>query len=112
MLELDKTDTIFNRLASQQQEWFNYSSLNLFNHIGNALLFFIVNRLQVNSQNYERCLNECDTTIFALQEHSAVLETKKAEYDVIAAQHRAEIEKAKHYGEVLLKNKQVVFAHV
>ena len=66
-----------------------------------------LNRLMNNRKNYDQCLNECDTTISALKEHSITLDSKKVEYDHISTQHSLEIEKAKHYGDVLLQNKQV-----
>ena len=105
LLELDKTDNVFNRWAKQQQEWWSIKfrfSLNL-----SFICCILSNRLSNNSKNYDQCLNECDTTINALKEHSTTLDSKKVEYDNICAQHSVEIEKAKHYGDVLLQNKQV-----
>jgi len=64
-------------------------------------------RLSNNDQNFDRCLDQCDTTISALRQHSSSLDNKKYEKDNIIAQQKSEVEKTLRLNEVLLQNKQV-----
>lgn len=84
-LELEKTNTMFNRWADNHEEWLNS-----------------------NNANHSRQLEECDCTIKALKETDAQLEASKTINESIKRQQLQEIEQCMAQNSLLLKQKQVL----